>query len=315
MELDDQFFSEVYRHAPVGLVILDENIQLVDANEHMRNSFGVKQQSLAGTCFGKAFGCIQLEGSKKSCGETAGCSVCDFRSAIVSVLFNDTRIMDQTISHAFISAGVRSLKWFKLGARAISTHGGKFAIVSFADITTEKHDEQLLRDELAYDPATGAVSKKHLTDVLTDLPRYIQRYKTVSVGIIDMDDFKNINDDYGHLKGDEVLQSFSEIARQNIRKQDIIGRFGGEEFMMVLPGAGIRQVSMITKRIYDTLRQRFDAQNVGGVSFSAGFIELHHDGQGSPSKEEIVNAADAYLYQAKRSGKSMLISKDFSMKF
>ena len=315
MEFVNQFFSEVYQYAPIGLVILDEKIELVDANDCMLDSFGIERQPLAGKRFGNVFGCSLVAGTDYECGSTAGCSICDLRSGISSVLLKDTMIKDMTVSHAFFTGGVRTQKWFKLGSSAISTSDGKFVIVSFVDITTEKQYEQLLSKELTYDYATGAVSKKHLTDILTNMPQYMQLYQAVSVGIIDMDDFKDINDHYGHLKGDEVLQSFSEIAQQTIRKQDIVGRFGGEEFMLVLPGASIRAVALITKRIHDALSQRFEAQGVEGVSFSAGFIEVPADPQNSLSKEEMISAADGYLYQAKRSGKRMLVSKGFSMKF
>ena len=315
MEFGNQFFSEVYQSAPIGLVILDEKIELVDANDCMLNSFDVARQPLAGKRFGNVFGCSLVAGTEYQCGATAGCSICDLRSGIASVLRGDTGVKDLTVCHTFFTGGVRTLKWFKLGSSAISTSYGKFAIVSFVDITAEKQHEQLLSKELTYDYATGAVSKKHLIDILTDMPRYIHLYQAVSVGIIDMDDFKDINDHYGHLKGDEVLQSFSEIARQTVRKQDIVGRFGGEEFMLVLPGASIRAVALITKRIHDALRHRFEAQGVQGVSFSAGFIELPAGPQSMLTKEEIISAADAYLYQAKRSGKRMLVSKDFSMQF
>ncbi len=315
MNFSEGFFSKVYQNAPVGLVIMNENIELVDANDYMFEAFGVAPQPLAGKRFGNVFGCSLVAGTDHVCGTTAGCSVCDLRGGVSKALLEDANIKDLSVSHAFQTGDAHTLKWFKFGASAVAADGGKYAVVSFVDITAEKNDELFLRNELSFDHATGAVSKKHLTEVLMEIPRYMQRYRAVSVGIIDMDNFKDINDNYGHLKGDEVLQSFSEIARQTIRTHDVVGRFGGEEFMLVLPGASIRAVVLITKRIYDSLRQRFEAQGVSGVGFSAGFVELPGNPPGSLTKEEIINTADAYLYQAKRSGKGMLVAKDFSMKF
>ncbi|MBV5343192.1 GGDEF domain-containing protein, partial [bacterium] len=97
-----------------------------------------------------------------------------------------------------------------------------FLVVSFTDITREKQYEELLQHELTIDGATGTINKSSLIEILKELPGFAENNKMVSVGIVDMDDFKLINDNYGHLTGDKVLESFSRIARDSMRKQDII---------------------------------------------------------------------------------------------
>jgi diguanylate cyclase (GGDEF)-like protein len=226
----------------------------------------------------------------------------------MNVLNNDAKIEDVTINHAFVTDDIHSLKWFKISAGMVKAEEGKYVIVSFSDITKEKQYEDILKHELTLDHATGTINKQNLMGILMDLTKYANQYNVVSVGIIDMDNFKEINDNYGHLKGDEVLNAFSELARANVRKQDIIGRFGGEEFMFVFPGVGIKQAAAIIQRIHNGLKTTFEGQEIRGISFSAGFTELSISELGEMTKEEIIEKVDGYLYQAKQSGKQKFVS-------
>jgi diguanylate cyclase (GGDEF)-like protein len=313
--LDCRFLLAVYKYSPVGLVILNSKTELVDVNDYMLGSFKIGEHKYKGKQFGNFFGCASVAQSGVICGEAPECFSCGIRGGLRIVLNNDEKVRNTTISHTFVQDGVKSLKWFNLSASAVNAEDGRYAIVSFADITREKQYEQLLQHELTIDLATGTVNKSSLIDILVGLSRYAGQGNVVSVGIIDFDDFKNINDTYGHLKGDEVLQKFSEISRENIRRQDILGRYGGEEFMFVIPGADIALAAKIIKRIYDAVTLYFNKQGVAGVSFSAGFMELKSDEIGNTTKEQIIEAVDGCLYQAKRSGKKKLVSNNLTIEF
>lgn len=308
-----QLFAEVYKYSPIGLVILDENTDLMDVNEYMFESFALKKKSFQGKKFGNLFGCSVVAGSDKKCGETEACLLCDLRGGVTSVLEQDAKIKDVTVNHAFEVGSVHTIKWFKLSASSIKSDDKKYAIVSFVDITKEKQYEEMLKHELTLDLATGTVNKNALVGILMDLTKYADAGQCVTVGIIDMDNFKDINDTYGHLAGDDVLQSLSEIARQCIRKKDIIGRFGGEEFMFVFPGADIKRASEIVKRIHDALRGKYEGK-IQGISFSAGFMELTAQDLRVLTKENIIEIVDGYLYDAKNAGKQCFVSKGLSIK-
>ncbi len=306
--LNDQFFTEVYKHSPIGLIILNEQTEIVDVNKYMFKFFSLNDPEYRGRKFGNVFGCSIVSEEGKVCGETEACLLCDLRGGVLSVLHKGTMIEDTTISHAFVTNHIHSLKWFKISASLISSDVGKYLIVSFADITKEKQYEEMLKHELTIDQATGTINKHNLMGVLMDLTKYAGNFDVLSVGIIDMDNFKDINDHFGHLKGDEVLYSFSELARQAIRKQDIIGRFGGEEFMFVFPGVKIGQAASIIQRIHNEFSAAFVGQKIQRVSFSAGFTELSISDLFTMTKEEIIESVDSYLYQAKQSGKRKFVS-------
>ncbi|HBK78961.1 MAG TPA: hypothetical protein DDZ83_04615 [Nitrospinae bacterium] len=131
------------------------------------------------------------------------------------------------------------------------------------------------------------------------------RYReALSITMIDIDHFKTINDTYGHQAGDWVLRSLSNFLQEALRKSDIIGRYGGEEFILLLPQIGAED----SLRVVDRIRQDFErgekASPTGEiipVTFSAGIAT--YPGHGS-SLDEIIFAADGALYESKRTGRN-----------
>ncbi|MFP6871608.1 MAG: diguanylate cyclase [Nitrospinota bacterium] len=131
------------------------------------------------------------------------------------------------------------------------------------------------------------------------------RYReALSITMIDIDHFKTINDTYGHQAGDWVLRSLSNFLQEALRKSDIIGRYGGEEFILLLPQIGAEY----SLRVVDRIRQDFErgekASPTGEiipVTFSAGIAT--YPGHGS-SLDEIIFAADGALYESKRTGRN-----------
>jgi diguanylate cyclase (GGDEF)-like protein len=208
--------------------------------------------------------------------------------------------------------GIDKPLWLKLSASTVEMEEEQLLVVSFTDITREKQYEELLQHELTIDGATGTINKSSLIEILKALPGFSETNQVVSVGIVDMDDFKLINDNYGHLTGDRVLESFSRIARDSMRKQDVIGRFGGEEFMFVFPGVDLVGAAAIMKRIHHALRSEF-SESVEGIGFSAGFIRLDKESLQTFSTEEIIEAVDGLLYRAKDEGKRRFVSPEWSV--
>ena len=131
------------------------------------------------------------------------------------------------------------------------------------------------------------------------------------VALIDLDHFKQINDTYGHLTGDEVLTTFTRIVQQRIRKTDKLCRFGGEEFLLILPDVNKTE----TERLIDDIRQQIklhakwtSTDATFSVSFSAGVIEVTRKGE----LNAIISQCDALLYDAKRNGRSRTESAVFA---
>ena len=312
MNLEQSFFSAIYRYAPIGLVILDQDAAVVDANDYMFNLFQVDKDHFKGKQFGNLFNCSNVVDSDKICGQAEACTFCKLRANLVEGLTTKNAIQDLELMNAHRIGGVDKPLWLKLSVSTVMAEEGQFLVVSFTDITREKQYQELLQHELTIDGATGTINKQSLIEILQELPGFAESHRVVSVGIVDMDDFKLINDNYGHLTGDRVLESFSRIARDSMRKQDIIGRFGGEEFMFVFPGVDLVGAASIMKRIHRALRNEF-RDKVEGIGFSAGFIRLDKKTIKSMTKEEIIETVDGLLYRAKDEGKRRFASPEWSV--
>ncbi|MGA1845536.1 GGDEF domain-containing response regulator [Deferribacter abyssi] len=166
-----------------------------------------------------------------------------------------------------------------------------------------KEAYEKLYNETIHDFLTGILNRRSIINELNNL--YRQPEVEIGLIIIDIDNFKNINDTYGHLVGDEVLKDISRIISQTLRKTDFVGRYGGEEFLVILPYLNINESYKIAERI---------RKNIENNSFHIGNLELKITvslGVSSVKKYENLNdaleAADKALYNAKKSGKNKTI--------
>jgi diguanylate cyclase (GGDEF)-like protein len=128
----------------------------------------------------------------------------------------------------------------------------------------------------------------------------------VSVIMLDIDHFKNINDNYGHPSGDMVLRHVSDILKVSVRKSDFLGRYGGEEFVIILPETGpddALQVAEKIRRKVESSPIKINAEVTLNITLSAG-VSGSNAAKQSILLQDILKWADDALYQAKRSGRN-----------
>jgi diguanylate cyclase (GGDEF)-like protein len=166
-----------------------------------------------------------------------------------------------------------------------------------------------LREEATLDALTGCSSRRVLFERLEDeLYRYRRYEQIFSLMICDLDDFKQINDKFGHISGDMVLKEFASFLKSSFRISEVVARYGGEEFAVLMPATDIVGARKATLR----WRQFWNAKNLvlpqySGelkVTFCGGLTVVKND----DNDITIVDRADRYLYEAKRSGKNAIIS-------
>lgn len=194
--------------------------------------------------------------------------------------------------------------------------GGTLAIISLAmDITERTRAErevralqELLREQSTHDALTGLYNRRYLEETLGRELILAQRHAhSVSVIMGDLDHFKSINDRYGHLAGDEALRRFGELMKRHARGSDIYCRYGGEEFLLVLPGMEER----VACERAEQLRREIAATPVlfGTIAFevtaSFGVASFPRHGR---SDDELIAAADKALYEAKAGGRNQVRS-------
>ncbi len=158
------------------------------------------------------------------------------------------------------------------------------------------------------DPLTGLFNRRYLDSALQNEERRVRNTGgSVGIVIFDLDCFKNLNDAYGHDAGDVALKMFAQILMRNVRTGDIACRSGGEEFVLVLPGADCENTLRRAEHIRDMLaRQTFQHRGaaLGVVTVSAGVAALPESGSNA---SDVLRAADRALYQAKDAGRNRCV--------
>jgi diguanylate cyclase (GGDEF)-like protein len=158
---------------------------------------------------------------------------------------------------------------------------------------------KLYKDYITKDDLTGAYNRREVYHVLhREMERSARQRKSFSIILFDVDHFKNINDTYGHIAGDNVLKEISRSVNKLIRQVDYLGRWGGEEFLIVLPDTDIQSAERLAERLCDAIRQ-IHFEGLRQVTASFG-ITVYQYGQ---VLEEMLHAADVAMYQAKQNGR------------
>lgn len=161
------------------------------------------------------------------------------------------------------------------------------------------------RKKLEISSSTDFLTKLYNRSKFTELANFemeqVRRYKRpISVIMIDIDNFKKINDKFGHSAGDEVLRELAQILLKQTRNSDIVARWGGEEFVCLLPNTGITEACIVAERMKNKVRKN-NFKYVSVVSISLGVCEKTDEDN---SFESVIAKADNALYTSKRNGKN-----------
>lgn len=170
--------------------------------------------------------------------------------------------------------------------------------------------EQSLKrvEELAAtDPLTGLYNRRHFSKVLDQLFAETQRYeKDLTCVMIDLDGYKKLNDTHGHQVGDQLLVMAGKVISANMRRMDVAARYGGDEFVLLLPHASAQEAAAVAGRIRDEYRQASAVilRRNEGVTMSVGVGSIR--GEQPVSADQLVATADAALYRAKGRGRNQV---------
>jgi diguanylate cyclase (GGDEF)-like protein len=168
-------------------------------------------------------------------------------------------------------------------------------------------EREKVRIMASHDALTGLYNYRSFQDRFDrEFEWYLRRDRNLSLLMIDVDQFKGINDTYGHQVGDQVLRGVADILRQNLRKTDYAFRYGGDEFAVLMPEAGIRNAEVFAQRVRHGVLERL--QGVGSCRFrltlSIGIADCTV--LASRAQEELLKRADGALYQAKGRGRDRI---------
>ena len=194
----------------------------------------------------------------------------------------------------------------RLSAALILREGVEIGSIGFFhDLTERKRMEARLKKLSITDNLTGLYNQRHFNAVLEiELDRSRRYLRPLSLICIDLDHFKQVNDTLGHLEGDHAIRFAARAIHESIRRTDLAFRYGGDEFMVLLPETGLEEASVIANRVRSTFDLRWERiwmnqrQCPVRVSLSLGTVEW----QSEESPDSLTRRADVLMYEAKRTG-------------
>ncbi|WP_375547264.1 GGDEF domain-containing protein [Pseudomonas auratipiscis] len=254
-------------------------------------------------------------------GRSAGLLLADFNEWRDSIYPDDLDYAERSLAEVLVKGAVEDreyriidaegrVRWIsdKCFINQQSDNNDRLIVVGMAEDITEK---KLLEGELqrmaTTDVLTQSSNRRHFFDCAGQAFETARREQTpLSFLLLDIDDFKQINDSYGHQEGDAVLQRIADIGKAVLRRGDLFGRIGGEEFAAVFPGCGPQIAQQIAERLQREIqRLSFSYEDQAfGVTVSQGLTGITGP---DASLDSLFARADAAMYQAKRQGKNQIV--------
>lgn len=229
------------------------------------------------------------------------------RHVRISILGKEVRVEDLNSANGTIvngervtSAPLRDGDKIQLGATTIL----KF---TYHDKLEEDFQRQMY-DAALRDPLTKIFNKKHLLDRLTIELAFAHRHETpLALVMIDIDHFKNVNDTYGHLVGDQVLRQLAETVQPVLRAEDMFARYGGEEFAIVCRGTTPSDAGVVAERVRATVERTAFAHQGRAIPVTVSLGVAGYPDVAANDVAAFIRAADEALYGAKRSGRNRVV--------
>jgi diguanylate cyclase (GGDEF)-like protein len=180
---------------------------------------------------------------------------------------------------------------------------------SFRAYIQEKDAKEMVAYLANIDPLTKSLTRRQFFNIAeTEFQRFKRYRGSLSILVLDADNFKNINDTYGHHAGDLVLQSFSLVVLEQKRAQDTFGRLGGEEFALLLPETNLQQAKVVAERVQTVWAEtpcNVDEQ----IIYSTVSIGVAQANEQDTSFEDVLRRADRIMYKAKEAGRNRVMTE------
>ncbi len=294
-EIEKKFFKEketfeaIFNGSKDGIAILDMESNFLDVNPAYIEMTGMTKEELRATSCVALAAPKDLDHSKKGLEEA-------LRIGFVKNFEKDCL--------------TKSGKYITVNMSISVLSNPDRILISVRDVTAFKNKEKELKHLASIDPLTKLYNRRHFNKTAESILDLAIRNKTdISMLMLDIDDFKHINDTFGHKVGDDVIISLASIMQEISRKSDIVSRWGGEEFLILLPDTNIDGAMVIAQKMRKAVEDAVLSVNDEDLKFTVSIGVSSVDIQNETNIEASINRADDALYEAKESGKNKVCSK------
>lgn len=296
------FLSILIDNLVSAVFIVDKDIRIQSFNESFQALFHKQQDKILGELCGNAIGCEFAVVEDKACGTTSNCNGCPLRESLLKAFSEKIPAYKEKISRNFYIDGRLYKKFFQYSARYVFFNNEDLVLIIVDDITELMDANMKLKKMAITDGLTGLYNHKHIFYRFEEEIKKAERYKTAcSVIMLDIDHFKTINDTFGHHIGDQVLAEVSRVIKKSTRAVDIPGRYGGEEFIIILPQTSLNDAYRTAERIRKNIESIVFKQTKLTVTISGGVSEFREE-----SPLQLIERVDQCLYQAKKNGRNRI---------
>ncbi len=290
-----QKFTKIFKNNPALMALSTmEDKKFIDVNTSFLNKLGYSYNEV----IGKTSSDLNLFPDPEKQEKTADKLI---QSGEIKNIELKVRCKDDSILYGIFSGEI------------IESQGKQYYLTVMIDATEKKIIEQQLEELSIRDSLTNIYNRRYIFNVLENyLNKFINENQIFSITILDIDFFKEINDTHGHVIGDYVLIEFTKLISKFLAPNQILGRYGGEEFIIIslneYKNTTATQINNILNEINKTT---FDINNVKiNLSFSAGISDTLFFKKDNITIEKIINISDERLYKAKRTGRNKVVYLD-----
>jgi two-component system NtrC family response regulator len=287
-------WDTLFQHVAEPICIVDKDLRIAAVNPAMEALIGMSARHAMGRPCYTLFQCRDHEG-KEACREGAcRCAVAIARREAVPSLFLTVKTGNRQDLPV----------WASISPLPDLSGNQTLASIIFRDVSAQKEEEQALRAQAITDSLTGLFNRRYFEENLQREVQRSNRYeRPLSLVFCDIDDFKTANDRFGHPYGDKVLQALARLLERNTRASDLVCRYGGEEFALLLPETGKAGALVAAEKLRRVVEQNVlgDGEASLKVTLSFGVAAYPEDAK---TEQDLVQRADEALYKAKREGKN-----------
>lgn len=289
-----QFLDILLKNIDSAVFVIDKDKKIIEVNNAFLELFQLNKTEVLSKSY---YDIINCQKETKS-GDCTLCYVCTSET----YSDEDDTIFTQNIKD---NKGNSVCRHFMVKNQKINLGTEIVTLVILNNVTNLIEKTKKLEELCTIDELTGVFNRRFILEKLQTEIEISKRYRSpLSIIILDIDNFKDINDSLGHLTGDKVLIKTTETIRKSLRESDNFGRIGGEEFIIVLPNTDLEKAYMCGERIRINISSQNFEEHSDNITVSGG-VACYTDNE---SMEDFFKRADMLLYKAKRTGKNLVLS-------